>query len=130
MTTFLFANVAVSGIRILARLGWTRRDRFIVSAALAIGLGVSLVPNWFEYIFTYGGDSAGLQAVIDAVKITVSTGYCVGALIAIVLNLLLPFEEEDLVAASAEAAPPLKSLDDDEEVADAALMDGASSGSS
>jgi len=130
MTTFLFANVAVSGIRILARLGWTRRDRFIVSAALAIGLGVSLVPNWFEYIFTYGGDSAGLQAVIDAVKITVSTGYCIGAIIAIVLNLLLPFEEEDLVAASADAAAPQKSLDDDEEVADAALMDGASSGSS
>ncbi|OSX72760.1 hypothetical protein BU14_0407s0024 [Porphyra umbilicalis] len=130
MTTFLFANVAVSGIRILARLGWTRRDRFIVSAALAVGLGVSLVPNWFEYIFTYEGDSAGLQAVIDAVKITVSTGYCIGAIIAIALNLLLPFEEEDLTTGSAEAAAPPKSIDSDEEVADANRIDGASSGSS
>jgi len=91
----------------------TRRDRFIASAALAIGIGVSLVPNWFEYIFTHEGDSAGIQAVFDAVKITVSTSYCIGAIIAIVLNPLLPFEEEDLVAWSAEAAAPLKSLDDD-----------------
>jgi len=130
MTKFLFVNAAVSGIRILERLGLTRRDRFIVSAALAIGVGVSLVPNWFEYIFAHEGDSAGIQAVFDAVKITVSTSYCIGAIIAIVLNPLLPFEEEDLVAWSAEAAAPLKSLDDDKEVTDAALMDGASSGSS
>lgn len=33
MTTFLFSNVVVSGIRILAYMRWTRRERFIVSVS-------------------------------------------------------------------------------------------------
>jgi len=94
MTTFLFANVAVSGVRILATLGWDRRDRFIVSASLALGLGVSLVPRWFSYVFTYDGDSDALRGLLDAVEITVGTGYCVGSFLAMALNLLLPVEAE------------------------------------
>eukprot|EP00168_Porphyra_purpurea_P009116 TRINITY_DN2202_c0_g1_i4.p1 TRINITY_DN2202_c0_g1~~TRINITY_DN2202_c0_g1_i4.p1 ORF type:complete len:508 (-),score=198.00 TRINITY_DN2202_c0_g1_i4:154-1677(-) len=99
MTTFLFANVAVSGVRILATLDWDRRDRFIVSASLALGLGVSLVPRWFSYVFTYGGDSDALRGFLDAVEITVGTGYCVGSFMAMGLNLLLPIEAEDDAAA-------------------------------
>lgn len=120
MTTFLFANVAVSGIRILGRLPWTRRDRFIISSALAIGLGVSLVPNWFSFVFTYSGTSAATRAIIEAVEITVGTGYCIGALIAIVLNLLLPMEVEDLVAPD-EPDAAVKSIDMDDSGEDVAV---------
>lgn len=45
MNAFLFASVTVSGIRILAYLPWTRRDRFIVTCALSLGLGVLLTPG-------------------------------------------------------------------------------------
>jgi xanthine/uracil permease len=37
MTTFLFASVAVSGMAIVSRAGFTRRNRFILAASLAVG---------------------------------------------------------------------------------------------
>ena len=43
---FLFANVAVSGIKIITLGDFGRRNRFILSMSLAMGLGVTLVPNW------------------------------------------------------------------------------------
>lgn len=46
MTTFLFANVAVSGIKILASTNISRRDRFIVACSLGLGLGVTIAPAW------------------------------------------------------------------------------------
>lgn len=46
MTTFLFANVAVSGIKILASAGDSRRSRFIVACSLGLGLGVTIAPAW------------------------------------------------------------------------------------
>lgn len=46
MTTFLFAAVAVSGIRIISTTPFTRRNRFILTAALALGYGATLVPEW------------------------------------------------------------------------------------
>jgi uracil-xanthine permease len=49
MTTFLFANVLVSGINILAKGGVSsRRSRFIVALSLGIGMGVAAMPNWAE----------------------------------------------------------------------------------
>jgi len=45
MTTFLFSAVAVSGIRIISTVPFTRRTRFILTAALAVGLGATLVPK-------------------------------------------------------------------------------------
>lgn len=46
MTTFLFANVAVSGIKILASTKINRRDRYVVACSMGLGLGVTLVPAW------------------------------------------------------------------------------------
>lgn len=48
MTTFLFAAVAASGLRIIATEPFTRRNRFILTASLALGFGATLVPTWFE----------------------------------------------------------------------------------
>jgi NCS2 family nucleobase:cation symporter-2 len=39
MTTFLFSAVAVSGVRIISTVPFTRRNRFILTAALSIGFG-------------------------------------------------------------------------------------------
>lgn len=45
MTTFLFSAVTVSGIRIISTINFTRRNRFILTAGLTVGLGATLVPE-------------------------------------------------------------------------------------
>lgn len=45
MTTFLFAAVAVSGIRIISTMPFSRRNRFVLTASVAIGYGATLVPK-------------------------------------------------------------------------------------
>ena len=95
MTTFLFAAVAVSGIRIISTMPFTRRNRFILTAALALGYGATLVPTWFAYVFTYEGDNQALQGFFNAIVLVMETGFAVAAFLALILNLLLPEEIED-----------------------------------
>ncbi|KAI7859300.1 permease family-domain-containing protein [Circinella umbellata] len=92
LNAYLFASVTVSGIRILAYLPWTRRDRFIATTSLALGLGVTLCPGWFSHVFTYSGDNENLLGFLSAVETVVDTGYCIGSLVAIFLNLVVPQE--------------------------------------
>ena len=98
MTTFLFSAVAVSGIRIISTVPFTRRNRFILTAALSLGFGATLVPTWFSFVFTYEGDSRAKQGLIAAVELVMETGFAVTAFLAIFLNLLLAEEVEDEVA--------------------------------
>ena len=46
MTTFLFSAVAISGVRIISTVPFTRRNRFILTAAMSVGFGATLVPDW------------------------------------------------------------------------------------
>lgn len=95
MTTFLFAAVAVSGIRIISTVPFTRRNRFILTAALAPGFGATLVPTWFSYVFTYTGDNHALLGFFNAIQLVMETGFALTAFLALILNLLLPEELED-----------------------------------
>ncbi|KAG0055569.1 hypothetical protein BGZ83_008180 [Gryganskiella cystojenkinii] len=90
MTTFLFASVVVSGIRILSFLPWTRRERFIVAASMSLGLGTALVPGVLTHMITYNGNSAFLTSLITSVNIILDTGFALGAIVSCVLNALLP----------------------------------------
>lgn len=59
MTTFLFANVMVSGMSIVNQGGkLTRRNRFILACSLGVGFGVTLLPTWAE-----GGGLAGFHGL-------------------------------------------------------------------
>ncbi|RMZ00828.1 hypothetical protein D0862_06591 [Hortaea werneckii] len=95
MTTFLFTSVAVSGIRIISTMPFTRRNRFILTAALAPGFGATLVPDWFTYVFTYAGDNQALTGFFNAIELVMETGFAVAAFLALILNLILPEEAED-----------------------------------
>lgn len=95
MTTFLFAAVAVSGMRIVSTMPFTRRNRFILTAALALGYGATLRPTWFAYVFTYIGDNRALLGFFNAIVLVMETGFAVAAFVALFLNLLLPEEIED-----------------------------------
>ncbi|KAG2237762.1 hypothetical protein INT48_009701 [Thamnidium elegans] len=94
MTVFLFASVATSGIRILGYLDWSRRDRVIVAASLALAFGVSLVPTWFEHVLPTFENEA-LQGLMEAVDTVVSTGYIIAGIMSVFLNLVLPYENTD-----------------------------------
>ncbi|KAK6437502.1 hypothetical protein LTR95_006304 [Oleoguttula sp. CCFEE 5521] len=95
MTTFLFAAVAVSGIRIISTTPLTRRNRFILTASLAVGYGATLVPNWFAFVFTYSGPNRALLGFFNAIELVVETGFAVTAFLSLFLNLILPEEIED-----------------------------------
>lgn len=95
MTTFLFSSVAVSGLRIVSSVPFTRRNRFILTAALALGFGATLVPTWFSYVFTYTGKNRAKAGFLDAIVLVLETGFAICALVAIILNLILQEEDED-----------------------------------
>lgn len=95
LTTFLFSSVAVSGIRIISTVPFTRRNRFILTASLSVGFGAILVPNWFTYVFTYTGDNQAKQGFFNAIVLVLETGFAVTAFVSILLNLVLEEEIED-----------------------------------
>jgi len=95
MTTFLFAAVAVSGIRIISTMPFTRRNRFILTAGLAPGLGATLITNWFSFVFTYEGDNKALVGFFNAIELVMSEGFALTAMICLILNLIIPEEIED-----------------------------------
>lgn len=95
MTTFLFSAVATSGIRIISTVPFTRRNRFVLTASLAVGFGATLVPSWFSYVFTYAGDNHALLGFFNAIELVMETGFAVTAFLALFLNLILPEEIED-----------------------------------
>ncbi|KAI5893061.1 Xanthine/uracil permease [Schizophyllum commune H4-8] len=96
VTTFLFASVCVSGLRVLAMTQYSRRDRFVLAAAMSFGIGYILAPEIFTHLFDgVDNPSSGLQGLFDSITIVLSTPFLSAGLIAVVLNLLLPEEDED-----------------------------------
>ncbi len=94
VTSFLFANIAVSGLRVVSTIQFTPRNRFILACSLAPGLGAMLVPTWFSFVFTYtgGGAKGGL---LSAVEVVMETGFVVTAFLSVILNLAIPEEKVD-----------------------------------
>ncbi len=76
-TIIMFGTVAVAGIRILSRITTDRRASIIAALSLALGLGVTFVP-----------DITGAMAPI--LRDIFSSGIATGGLCALCLNALLP----------------------------------------
>ncbi|KAK4149872.1 permease family-domain-containing protein [Chaetomidium leptoderma] len=101
MTTFLFCAVAVSGLAIIAKgVPFNRRNRFVLTASLALGYGATLVPEYFNHVFAanVGNDDIALRGLLDAISLIMETGFAVTAAVAVLLNLTLPLDLEDTVA--------------------------------
>ena len=90
MQVFLYATITVAGFRVLALIDWTRRDRFILTVALAIGLIDIVQPKWFSQVLAYSGGNSDLQGFLQGINLIVETPFIIGAVIAVVLNLILP----------------------------------------
>ncbi|KAI0677425.1 Xanthine/uracil permease [Trametes maxima] len=96
VTTFLFATVATSGVRVLSYNRFTRRDRFVLAAAFSFGIGDLLVPGIFTHLFEgVANPNKGLQGLFDSITIVLSTPFLISGLVALVLNLILPQEDAD-----------------------------------
>jgi len=78
----MFGMVAAAGISMLSDVVWNRRNMVIFAIALSIGLGLQQEPDALKYID-------------GTLKILLTSGPLPAALIAIVLNLILPEELSD-----------------------------------
>uniref|UniRef100_A0A0L0P6R5 Uric acid-xanthine permease n=1 Tax=Candidozyma auris TaxID=498019 RepID=A0A0L0P6R5_CANAR len=96
MTCFLFSSVTVSGIKIISTTELTRRDRFVLTAALVPGIGSVLVPNWFDNVFTYSGDNTALMGFFDAITLVMETGFAITGFVGLILNLIIPQVDEEM----------------------------------
>ncbi|AHD10687.1 uracil-xanthine permease family protein [Phaeobacter gallaeciensis] len=75
----MFGMVVAAGISMLSDVDWNRRNMVIFAISLSIGLGLQLEPG-------------AVQHLPDTLRILMTSGLLPAALIAIVLNLLLPQE--------------------------------------
>ncbi len=78
----MFGMVSSAGISMLSDVAWNRRSMLIFAVALSLGLGLQLVPE-------------GVQHLPSTVKILMTSGLLPAALIAIILNKVLPEEMDD-----------------------------------
>jgi len=79
----MFGMVAAAGASMLSDVDWNRRNMIIFAISLSVGLGLQLEPG-------------ALQHLPKTLSVLMSSGLLPAALIAIVLNLIVPHEEVDL----------------------------------
>eukprot|EP00977_Amphora_coffeiformis_P000503 scaffold126_cov178-Amphora_coffeaeformis.AAC.2 len=108
MLLFIFGNITVAGLALCASLDLehSRKNRFIVAWSVALGVGVTISPYAFADLpgspgsamfWTCEGCSDTLQGFRNGVALFLSTGYSVGAVIALLLHLLIPHEEQGII---------------------------------
>jgi uracil-xanthine permease len=90
MQVFLYSTIAVAGVRVLALIEWTRRDRFILTVALGIGFMDICQPDWFASILTYDGPNQSLVGLEQGINLAVETPFVISAIVGVFLNSVLP----------------------------------------
>ncbi|OCL07438.1 putative purine permease [Glonium stellatum] len=83
-------TIAVAGVRVLGLINWTRRDRFILTASLAIGFIDIVQPTWFSQILDYSGPNVHLQGFEQGINLIVETPFVIAAVVGVFLNSVLP----------------------------------------
>ncbi|MCK0151598.1 purine permease [Marivita sp. S6314] len=78
----MFGMVVAAGISMLSDVRWNRRNMVIFAISLSVGLGLQLDPKAVQYL-------------PDTLRILMTSGLLPAAVIAIVLNLILPEELSD-----------------------------------
>ena len=85
-TIMMFGNIVISGLRMVGSCGFTQRNITIAALSLSVGLGFTQVPEMF--------------GIFPSIVGTVFAENCVAVvfLVAIVMNLIMPKEEESTQA--------------------------------
>ncbi|KAJ6620131.1 xanthine/uracil permease [Mycena sp. CBHHK59/15] len=101
VTTFLFASVSVSGLRVLSFNRYTRRERFVLAAALSFGIGDLIVPGIFTHLFDgVNNPNSALQGFFNSITIILSTPFLIAGIVAVVLNMILPVDFDPVEGSS------------------------------
>ncbi len=79
----MFGMVAAAGISMLSDVVWDRRNMVIFAIALSVGLGLQLEPD-------------ALQHLPATLKVLMTSGLLPSAMIAIILNMVILHEPDDL----------------------------------
>lgn len=90
MQVFLYSTIVVAGIKVLSLVEFTRRNRFILTAALGIGFMDIVSPSWFAKILAYEGSNVRLQGFEQGINLMVETPFIISAVVGVVLNFVLP----------------------------------------
>lgn len=85
----LFGLVSVAGLRLISHAGLSHRNALVVALALAVGIGAPSQGPWLET----------LPPVLHAL---LESGVAAGGVVALLLNLLLPGDQESPVAFGTE----------------------------
>ncbi|EUC37414.1 hypothetical protein COCCADRAFT_1655 [Bipolaris zeicola 26-R-13] len=93
MQVFLYSTIAVAGIRVLALISWTRRDRFILAVALGIGFMDICQPDWFAQVLAYNGPNENLIGFEQGINLAVETPFVIAAIVGVILNAVLPKDQ-------------------------------------
>jgi xanthine/uracil permease len=96
MQCFLYSTIVVAGIRVLGLVPFTRRNRFILTCSLGIGLIDIVLPTWFDQVLDYSGDNLQLQGFEQGINLVVKTPFIIAALVGVFLNLVLPMDESEM----------------------------------
>lgn len=94
MQVFLYASIMVAGLRVLAMIEWTRRDRFILTVSLGIAFIDIVQPAWFDRVLDYSGPNTRLSGLEQGVNLIVKTPFIICAVVGVLLNLVLPKEQD------------------------------------
>lgn len=92
---FLFASIVASGIHILSTLSFNRRDRFILSTAIGLGVGLIIDPKVFSQLIPTTQNEV-LDVLRQAALIFLESGFSLGVIIAIILNVMLRKEGQEV----------------------------------
>ncbi|OAA56187.1 Xanthine/uracil/vitamin C permease [Niveomyces insectorum RCEF 264] len=96
MQVFLYSTIVVAGVRVLGLVPFTRRNRFILTASLGIGLMDTVQPKWFAQILNYSGSNVHLSGFEQGLNLIVETPFIIGAVIGVFLNLVLPLDSSEM----------------------------------
>lgn len=92
MQVFLYSTIVVAGVKVLSLVEFTRRNRFILTAALGIGFMDIVSPSWFAKILAYEGSNVRLQGFEQGINLMVETPFIISAVVGVVLHFILPHD--------------------------------------
>jgi uracil-xanthine permease len=100
MQVFLYSTIAVAGVRVLAFIAWTRRERFILTVALGLGFMDICQPDWFASILDYSGPNVNLVGLQQGINLAVETPFVIAAIVGVFLHVILPADKSALPTAT------------------------------
>lgn len=106
----MFAMIISSGIGILARINFTKRNMLIIAVGVAIGMSVTMRPEILAHF-------------PDSIRVIFSSGITAGSLVALLLNVVLRVSRSDEAQCAEEKRESLREQIKECESCNAALAD-------